>query len=149
MSTCLLYTSRCVEETAQELGYATVEVAPGETFDGVLPKCVLPDGVTKQVFKEVVGIQVVEKGSDLGSFTKGDYTPTTLDMDSSVVLTDAVVDNEDGSYSLNYQNNSSQPVYIFAFYQYGTGESYKPASTGQSYTINYLDVYKRQELYYN
>ena len=47
------------EEASQELGYATVEVAPGETFDGVLPKCVLPDGVTKQVFKEVVGIQAV------------------------------------------------------------------------------------------
>lgn len=129
------------QEASQELSYVTVEVAPGETFSGNLPQCKLPDGVTKQTLKQVVGIQVTEKGSATDSFMPGQFVPTKLDLESSVNLTGSVKDeDQDGVYELAYTNDSNLPVLVFAFYQHGTGESYKPAATGQSYTINYLST---------
>ena len=47
-------------------------------------------------------------------------------------------DNGDGIYGIHFTAEDDGGYDLFAFYQYGTGESYKPAIS-PSYTINYLD----------
>lgn len=116
------------EEAAQELGY-TVTRAQAGTFKGDLPKCKLPsEAVTKQTFVEAVAAKVVSEAS-------GD-AKETLDLDSMKVV-EATDSDGDGTYSVDFSSGDGADYEIFAFYQYGTGESYKPAIS-PAYTINYL-----------
>ena len=65
--------------------------------------------------------------------------PSKIDTSSLKDVTDmASDDNGDGIYGIHFIAEDDGDYDLFAFYQYGTGESYKPAIS-PSYTINYLD----------
>lgn len=115
------------ETASQELGYRTVELSAGETFDGVLPTPELPDGVSKLKFVKLISAKRTEPGSNV------------LEVTSLTDLSDQVTVNPDGSWSVNYTAPEDGDYMLFGFWQYGTGEFSKPAVTGKSYTINYLD----------
>lgn len=121
-------------EASQELGYTTVELKGTEgentSYTGKIDVCVLPEDVTKQKLVTAVAAKVTDWGSE-------DSIPV-LDQDSLTVIKDQVTAEEDGSYSVDFTADDDGDYILFAFYQYGTGEYYLPASTGRSYTINYL-----------
>lgn len=120
------------EAASQELGYTVVHVESSQEgtaqYDGYLPYCTLPnDRVTKQTLVKVIAAKV-EEGDGI----------TRLDMKSMSDVTDMVEQSEGGAYGIHFQAEDKGDYELFAFYQYGTGESYSPAIS-PSYTINYLD----------
>ena len=114
------------EAAAQELGYKTVELSAGETFDGILPTPQLTSDATKLKFVKVIGAKRAETGSN------------ELVEASLADLSAQVTDNGDGTWSLRYTAPDDGDYILFGFWQYGTSERYKPAATGKSYTINYF-----------
>ncbi len=122
------------DEASQELSY-TVTDAFQESYSGELRLCDLPENVSKRTLVSVVAAKVEEANE----------TETTLDFDSLETLSDdQIIVEEDGegnlvSISVDYNAPTDGDYILFAFYQHGTGEYYTPASTGKSYTINYLD----------
>lgn len=123
------------QQASQELGYTMVEVkgtgdGTATAYQGELPSCVLPEDVTEQKLVSVVAAKVSDWGNE-GQIP-------VLDQDSLEVLTDLVAIQENGSCSIDFSAKDDADYILFAFYQYGTGEYYLPASTGRSYTINYL-----------
>lgn len=121
------------QSASQELGYTTVSISGGEngeasSYIGKLPVCVLPEGATKQRLEKVIVAKVTDPGSE--------DTPAKLDTNCMVDITDSVVE-ENGEYNVDFIAEDSDDYMIFAFYQYGTGENYKP-SVDKSYTINYM-----------
>ncbi|WP_373212759.1 glycosyl hydrolase [Ruminococcus sp. 5_1_39BFAA] len=120
------------QEASQELGYTVTDAFTG-SYEGELALCVLPAETSKQTLICVVAAKVTETEEEL----------VLLDKDSLTVLDDEVtaVTDEDGfieSVNVSYTAPDEGDYLLFAFYQYGTGEYYTPASTGKSYTINYL-----------
>lgn len=136
------------QEASQELGYTTVnlknEDGKNTSYSGALPLCSLPGTATKQTLVSVIAAKV-----------EGFGTPATVDeesgeiidpgvksvinTDSMTVITDLAVPNEDGSYQIDFTAEDNSDYTLFAFYQYGTSESYAAANTGEGYTINYFD----------
>jgi hypothetical protein len=114
------------QEASQELGYTVSDAFTG-SYQGELALCELPEDTTKQTLVSVVAAKVLENETlDIDSLTVVDAQKTEVDGFTTSVTVDYTAP-DDGNYVL------------FAFYQYGTGESYKPATTGKAYTINYLD----------
>lgn len=125
------------DTAAQELGYRTVELNQGESVTGALPQCALPGQSTKQTLVKVIAAQ--KTGTVERQVGNCSDEAITLDQDSLTDLTNQVYQDENGSYCINY-TAKSQNMILFVFWKYGTSESFKPAVTGQSYTINYLDT---------
>lgn len=116
------------EAASQELGYRTIDLAPGETYDGVLPQAELTENATKIRLVKVTAAKVA-KATESGA--------TNLESDSLTDVTGLATQNPDGSWSIRYTAPSDGSYTLFAFWQYGTSESYKPAISN-SYTINYF-----------
>lgn len=130
-----------MEEASQELGYTVTDSFQG-SFQGELRLCSLPEGVTKRRLVSVVA------GKILGSTEDG----STVDVNSFEVVSDdqlQIETDEDGnliSVTADYTAPGDGDYQLFAFYQYGTGEYFTPATTGKSYSINYLDKVGAQAL---
>ncbi|MBC5788085.1 glycosyl hydrolase [Clostridium facile] len=124
------------DKASQELGYKTIDLAAGESFNSALPTCELPGETTKQTLVKVISAKKVgTRQMQVGNCVDD---AITLDENSLTDLTDQVSFDENGNPCLNYTATDDGTV-IFAFWKYGTSESYKPATTGKSYTINYFD----------
>ena len=123
------------EAASQELGYATATLEENEAglpaFDGKLPKCKLPNKVKKSSLVAVLAFPVTERGG--AKLARGKSSPTRLALENTQDLTGLV--EADGA--LRWTAPTEGDWELFAFYQYGTGESYSPA-VSPSYTINYL-----------
>lgn len=123
-----------MEEASQELGYTTTDSFQGG-FQGELRLCTLPEGVTKRKLINVVAAKILETGEE----------SSTVDVNSLVSLTEDQVQTETDengnlvSVTADYTAPDDGNYQLFAFYQYGTGEYFTPATTGKSYSINYLD----------
>lgn len=121
------------EEASQELGYTTVSVAGSDdakvksSYKGELPQCRLPGDATKQTLVKVIAAKVAERGNT-----------TKLDMDTMIDVT-GYVTSSDGTYTIDFTAEDNSEYELFAFYQYGTSEAFKPAISN-SYTINYLST---------
>ena len=126
-----------VTGSADESGTNDSESSGGKTtYDGYLPYCKLPANVTKQTLVKVIAAKVTERGS---AAEEKNVVPSKIDTSSLKDVTDmASDDNGDGIYGIHFIAEDDGDYDLFAFYQYGTGESYKPAIS-PSYTINYLD----------
>ena len=131
------YTVLSVTGSADESGTNDSESSGGKTtYDGYLPYCKLPANVTKQTLVKVIAAKVTERGS---APEEKNVVPSKIDISSLKDVTDmASDDNGDGIYGIHFTAEDDGGYDLFAFYQYGTGESYKPAIS-PSYTINYLD----------
>lgn len=122
-----------MQAASQELGY-TVTVPFKGAYNGELELCSLPEGPTKRRLVSVVAARIVEQSE----------SKTLLDMDSLTVVGDdcltAELDENQNLISVNvdYTAPDDGEYALYAFYQYGTGEYFTPASTGKSYTINYM-----------
>ena len=130
-----------MEEASQELGYTVTDSFQG-AFQGELKLCALPEGVTKRTLVSVVAGKILdstEEGStvDVSSFE-------VVGDDHIQVETDA--DGNIASVNVDYTAPEEGNYQLFAFYQYGTGEYFTPATTGKSYSINYLDKVGAQAL---
>lgn len=123
------------QAASQELGYTTINLSGSEdggaaSYTGELPLCVLPEGATKQRLEKVIAAKVTDAGSE--------ESPVKLDTDYMFDITDLASDEDgDGVYDIAFAAEDSDDYIIFAFYQYGTAENYKP-SVDKSYTINYM-----------
>lgn len=118
------------EAAAQELGYRTVELSPGQQFQGALPVPELTEDARKMSLVRVVTARrasVSEDGKTVG-----------LSEDSLQDITQSAYQTQDGTWQVDYTAPSDGEYILFAFWQYGTSEAYKPASTGKSYSINYF-----------
>ncbi len=123
------------QSASQELGYVTVEAKSEEgpaSYSGELPVCVLPEDVTVQTLVSVVAAPVVSWGDEAAG------TKTVLDTDNMQPVTE-LVQESDGTYSIDFTAEGDGDYLLFAFYQYGTGESYTASVSGKNYTINYFD----------
>lgn len=136
------------QEASQELGYTTVNLEKTEgtntSYSGVLPQCILPGTATQQTLVSVVAAKVNDWGvpATIDEETEEVTDPgvkTVIDTDSMTVITDKAAENEDGTWSVDFTAEDDSDYILFAFYQYGTSESYAAACTGEGYTINYFD----------
>ena len=122
-----------MQAASQELGYTVTTPFKG-SYNGELELCGLPDGSTKRRLVSVVAAKIISQTDE----------KTMLDMDSlTVVDSDKIstsLDENDNLLSVNvdYTAPDDGDYALYAFYQYGTGEYFTPASTGKSYTINYM-----------
>lgn len=118
------------ETAAQELGYRTIELSPGQRFQGALPVPELTEDAKKISLVKVVTARkasVSEDGKTVG-----------LSEESLEDITRAAYQTQDGTWQVDYTAPTDGEYTLFAFWQYGTSEAYKPASTGKSYSINYF-----------
>ncbi len=143
------------QEASQELGYTAVNLPGTEgtvtSYSGELPQCVLPGQATVQNLVSVVAAKVVSWGTPQqeidaaaaaapeGEEPDIEIVKSVIDTDSMTVVTDAVTVGEDGTCTIDFTAEDDGDYILFAFYQYGTSESYAAANTGVSYTINYFD----------
>ncbi|WP_286165441.1 glycosyl hydrolase [Clostridium facile] len=116
------------EKASQELSYTTIDVSSGQKYDGKLILPELPGTATKA---DLVKVTVAKKASTDGKVTN-------LDQNSMQDITSMVAQQADGSYNIQYTAPQDGDYTVFAFWQHGTSETYKPASTGEAYTINYF-----------
>ena len=124
-----------MEAASQELGYATVTLVDG-AYSGEVPACKLPNKVKKCSLVRVLAVKVVSRGGEKKAM--GPVTPTKLDLSATMDITDQVVTDGD-SYTIDFVAPENGDWDLMAFWQYGTGESYRPAIS-PSYTINYLST---------
>lgn len=117
------------QAASQELGYQTVELAAGQNYNGALPTPELTSDATKMRLEKVIAAKKTGVSED-GKITN-------LTEESLVDLTNSAKQIE-GVWSIDYTAPMDGNYILFAFWQYGTSESYKPAVTGKSYTINYF-----------
>ena len=117
------------QTASQELGYTTIELAAGQNFNGALPTPELTSGATKMRFEKVVAAKKTSVSED--------GTITSLSEDSLIDVTSSVK-QINGIWNIDYTAPQDGEYILFAFWQYGTSESYKPSVAGESYTINYL-----------
>ena len=117
------------QAASQELGYTTIELAAGQNFNGALPTPELTADATKMRFEKVVAAKKTSISED-GKIT-------SLAEDSLIDIT-SFAKQVDGVWTIDYTAPSDGDYLLFSFWQYGTSESYKPAVTGKSYTINYF-----------
>lgn len=122
------------EAASQELGY-TVTPFTGEGFHGVLTPCALPEGATQRRLVAAITVRVVDPAVVVDEVS-GYTLPAKLDTSSMKNITASVV-AADGAYSVDYVPDGEGDYLMFAFWQYGTAESYQPA-TSPAYTINYM-----------
>ena len=115
------------EKASQELGYKTVELSAGENFTGALPIPELTKDATKATLVKVLSAKIVSSNEQIVS----------LDFNSIQDITANAVET-DNIWSIDYTAPMDGDYILFAFWQYGTSETYKPAVTGEAYTINYL-----------
>lgn len=120
------------ESALQELAYTTVPVAAGETYQGELPLPALPDNVTKATLVSITAAQVLEDG-------------TTLAEDSFTDITGQAAQAADGTWKITYTAPQDGNYIVFAYWQHGVGETFKPA-VSNSYTINYFSKEGAQAL---
>ncbi|WP_270739940.1 glycosyl hydrolase [Massilioclostridium coli] len=115
---------------SQELGYRTVNLTAGQQFSGVLPTPELTANATKMRLVEVVTAKKTSVSEDGKTIRLG--------PDSLTDITDTAVQQLDGTWTIDYTAPIDGDYILFSFWQYGTSETYKPASTGEAYTINYF-----------
>jgi len=136
------------QEASQELGYTTVnlknEDGKNTSYSGALPLCSLPGTATKQTLVSVIAAKVEDFGTPATvDEESGEIidpgVKSVINTDSMTVITDLAVQKEDGSYQIDFTAEDNSDYTLFAFYQYGTSESYAAANTGEGYTINYFD----------
>lgn len=117
-----------MQEASQELGYTVTPLFTG-SYSGDLELCELPENTTKQELVSVVAARMTDE--------------STIDFSSLEVVENVTADTDENGYvnsvSVDYTAPDDSSYALFAFYQYGTGEYYAPATTGKAYTINYLD----------
>lgn len=121
------------ESASQELGYTVLSLEGSEeggntSYQGELATCILPGASTEQTLVGVVAARV----------TSREDSTVKLEMSSMKDVTECVTET-DGTYTIDFTAEDSGDYDLFAFYQYGTSESYEP-SVGDSYTINYLSA---------
>lgn len=136
------------QEASQELGYTTINLEKKEgentSYSGELPQCALPGTATTQTLVSVIAAKVDDWGvpatvdEESGEVTDPGVK-TVINTDSMEVITDLAVQNDDGSYTIEFTAEDDSDYALFAFYQYGTSERYAAANTGYGYTINYFD----------
>lgn len=114
------------EAAAQELGYQTISMAAGESYDDFLPLPALTEAATKLKLIRVVAAKVDTAAEDV----------TKIDSASIINLTDTVTESAEG-WHLSYTAPDDGDYIVFGFWQYGTSESAVP-SVGTNYTINYF-----------
>ncbi|EEG30774.1 glycosyl hydrolase family 2, sugar binding domain protein [[Clostridium] methylpentosum DSM 5476] len=115
------------EAAAQELGYRTINLAAGETYSGLLPEAELTQFATKQKLVSVVSAKVTGTAED---------GTVNLDQNSMTDVTELAGLDSAGNWQINYTAPEDGNYILFAFWQYGTSENYKP-SVDKSFTINY------------
>ena len=115
------------QSASQELGYMAVNVAAGESYSGALPVVALPEGATKMRLERVVAAKADGETDQM----------TLLDEASLSDVTGLAKQDENGTWMIDYTAPDDGDYILFAFWQYGTAENYKP-SISTSYTINYL-----------
>ena len=129
------------QEASQELGYVTVNLEKTEgtntSYSGVLPQCTLPEATTKQTLVSVIAAKVEDWGIPVtvDKETNEVTDPgvkTKINTDSMKVVTDQITANDDGTYSIDFTADDDSDYALFAFYQYGTSESYAAACTGRA-----------------
>ena len=134
------------EAASQELGCVAVTPEAGSdgvpAYEGDVPVCKLPGNVQKQQLVKVLAAKVTERGSERTA--KGKVQPSKIDMASLQDITELVMENGD-SRTISWTAPEPGDWDLFAFWQYGTGESYRPA-IDKSYTINYLSTEGAQAL---
>ena len=137
-------------EAAQELGYVAIALPGAEgtntAYEGELPVCALPGAATQQKLVSVVAAKVVSwgtpqeeieaayEGLEEGQQPDIEIVKHVIDASSFEVVTDKVADG-----SIAFEAGDDGDYMLFAFYQYGTSESYAASSAGLNYTINYFD----------
>ena len=132
------------EAASQELGYVTLSLEGNDdgtpiSYKGYLPQISLPGKVEKSTLVKVISAVVTERGSEKVAMG-ANITPSKIDLSTVTDITDSVIPgSQEGVYGINYTAPDNKDYEIFAFYQYGTGESYRPA-VSDSYTINYLST---------
>ena len=112
----------------RDRSYTTIDVSSSQKYDGKLILPELPGTATKA---DLVKVTVAKKASTDGKVTN-------LDQNSMQDITSMVTQQADGSYNIQYTAPQDGDYTVFAFWQHGTSETYKPASTGEAYTINYF-----------
>ena len=115
------------EKASQESGYKPVELPAGQNYNGELPVPQLTKDATKA---RLVKVLSAKKGISNGQ-------TVSLDFNSIQDITSQAVET-DGVWNIDYTAPNDGDYILFAFWQYGTSETYKPAVTGEAYTINYL-----------
>ena len=147
-----------MQEASQELGYKTQELLGTEgtntSYSGALPLCDLPEDSTQRSLVSVVAAKVESWGTvseESEESTEGAETAeeteaaeeaakTVINTDSLTVVPDEnITDNGDGTWNVDFTAEDDGDYILFAFYQYGTSESYAASHTGKNYTINYFD----------
>lgn len=127
------------EAASQELGYRSVELKGSQdeniktSYKGNLPQCELPGQSTKQRLVKVTAARITQWGNEKEA---EDFIPTKVDMDSMTDVTNLAVETDEG-YFIDFTADDNEDYILFAFYQYGTSENYRP-SAETSYTINYF-----------
>ena len=135
------------EAASQELGYVTLSLEGNDdgtptSYKGYLPQISLPGKVEKSTLVKVISAVVTERGSEKSEKMAmgATITPSKIDISTVTDITDSVIlGSQEGVYGIDYTAPDNKDYEIFAFYQYGTGESYRPAIS-ESYTINYLST---------
>lgn len=147
-----------MQEASQELGYKTMEIHGAEgmttSYTGELPLCDLSADATERTLVSVVSAKVeswgtkveeteaaAEEGAEESApVIQEDLVKTKINTDSLAVVPDEnITDNGDGTWSIDFTAEDDGDYILFAFYQYGTSESYAASHTGKNYTINYFD----------
>ena len=137
---------------SKELDYATILLAPGERFTGVLPYPAKKEGVsgdmhgnlatyTKYEFEGLVAAKIIKVRPECGQdFNYQEGTGTgVLDFDSLTDLS-ATVKEEDGVLTATYTAPADGTYALFVYWMHGTGQTASP-SVSTNYTINYMDKY--------
>lgn len=119
------------EAASQELGFKSVDLEPGQTFAGSIPKPSLPDGVTEANLVRVTVSKITNQEGQ-------------LDNDSLTDITDVAVQNGE-DWTIDWTAPSNGKYKMFFFWSYGTGEHFEPA-VKPSYTINYYSKEGAEEL---
>jgi len=137
---------------AQELDYATIVLAAGEHFDGVLPLS-LPVQTriddfhghaatyTRQRFQGVIAVKLITPRINSGqayAYAQGEGTGV-IDVNSLLDLTESVTGVEESRH-LCWTAPADGAYVLLAYWMHGTGQTATP-SVSTNYTINYVDNY--------
>lgn len=116
----------------QAIGYKTIDLQPGETFQGKIPVVSLPNGATKMSLVGVVATQIISENEEITALAEQSMKDIT-----NTVITDENTDVYGDKWGLNYTAPAGGTTRIFCFYQYGSAHENNPAK-GTAYTINYF-----------
>ena len=139
-----------MQEASQELGYKTQELLGTEgtntSYSGALPLCDLPEDSTQRNRYTYMAAKVESWGTvseESEESTEGAETAeetedaeeaakTVINTDSLTVVPDEnITDNGDGTWNVDFTAEDDGDYILFAFYQYGTSESYAASHTGK------------------